>query len=346
MPAKLVQVNIAAITGPWNTLPGNVGSLDFEAGEIDDTIFGQTFQSNESGIIGWNVNANARYKGFAGYLVDLKKNDVSTSMTTEAMGLVSGKIFQITDVSKEVFDYNTTMTVFDNAIDETSNVESFDFLFGRITFKDAYSVNEPVTITGNYWTTKLLATANAFTLTQTADAVETTDFDTAQTNGGFRTFQPGLRQVALETSGFYNLTNAMLADLLNSTELLIEINPDGAAKSLARGYFRAVNQGQSGDVGALEDETVSFLLNVPTPAQPLQRPFGWQHENDTTLNLAIQEILGQWEAEAEIFVQYLSDGLVGEKGTAIVTDVSLTSGIDDMNEFACSFMGVGATTTV
>ncbi len=344
--AKLVQVSTVAITGPWETLPGNVGSLDFEAGEIDDTIFGQTFQSNESGIVGWSVNANARYKGFAGYLVDLKKKDTSTTMTTEAMGLVSGKIYQITDVAKEIFDYNTTMVVFDNAIDETANVEWFDFLFGRVKFLDAYTPNTPITITGNYWTTKLLATANAFTLTQTADAVETTDFDTAQTNGGFRTFQPGLRQVGLEISGFYNLTNALLADLLNSEELIIEVNPDGALKSLGRGYFRAVNQGQSGDVGALEEETASFLLNVPTPDQELQRPFGWQHESDTTLSQSIQDILGQWEAEATIFVQYLADGLVGEKGESVVTDVSLTSGIDDMNEFACSFMGTGAATTV
>ena len=58
----------------WHSLPGGTGELTSEAASIDDTIFGQTYQSNQPGLIGWTVTANGLYKGFAGYVAARGRN--------------------------------------------------------------------------------------------------------------------------------------------------------------------------------------------------------------------------------------------------------------------------------
>ena len=51
MAAKKIRISDdAAVT--WNELPGSEGSFTNEAEQIDDTILGQTFQSNEVGLVG------------------------------------------------------------------------------------------------------------------------------------------------------------------------------------------------------------------------------------------------------------------------------------------------------
>ncbi len=342
--AKKVTVSTDAFVTN-NTLPGNSAELSFEGGEIEDTIFGQDFGSNEIGLLGWSVSANGLYKGFAGYVATIKKPGTSTSMTTESMSVETGQIFQIDSVTKQIFDRATTMTIFDNAVDETANVEWIDYLFGRIKFLDAYSVNTPVTITGNYFPTVSVGTANEFTLTQTAEPIDSTDFATAQANSGHRTFIYGLKAVGLELSGIYALSNTFLADLIARNELIIEINPDGSDKSEARGFFKYINHSQSGDVGALELESLTMSLTVPDDTLSLV-PFKWVHGGTTTLNISVQQCLNAWENATFLDIQYLEDGLVGEKGNALVTEVSLSGGLEAMNDFTINFQGTGITTTV
>ncbi len=352
MAAKIVQVSDDAGAN-WHILPGGSGEINRDGESIDDTVFGQTFQSQESGIIGLSISATALYKGFAGYVADIKKQGSSTAMTTESMTLVSGKTFKIDDAAKEIWNRAIAITVFDNAVDHTADVESIDYLFGTVTFKSAYSVTEPITVTGEYFPTAVLGKATGFTLSMTADTKDTTDFPTAQANSGFRTVDPGLRSVQVQLDGVYALASGLAANLTARDELIIEINPDGNAKSVARGFFRAITQGQSGDVGALEEEAVTFALNVPLTGLgtgsidiSVARPFGWFHAADTTLSLAIQKILTAWEDETKIRVQYLPDGVAGDDIDSVVTDVSMATALSDMNEFTCEFTADGAATAV
>lgn len=357
MAAKLVQVSDDG-GSIWNTLPGNTGSLNFDADEIEDTIFGNTFQSNEAGLIGWSVEANARYKGFAGYQAKILKPGTPTVAADEPMELESGNIWLVTDDTKSIWDRSVAITVRDDVggspTDRTDELEWVDPLFGRIKFQDSFTVTGTVDVTVTYLPTISVGTIRSFTLTQTADAVETTDFATAQGNTGYKTHDPGLRTVSLEANGIYALSNDFLSDLDNRTELIIEINPDGQGTlgSQARGFFRITSTGQSGDVGALEEETITFSLNVPLTVasgdgdKTLLRPFAWRHDSVSTIAVAIQQMLTAWQDEIKIDVQYLEDGLAGEKGVAVVTDVSLSTALDAMNEFTGAFMGDGISTTV
>ncbi len=325
----------------FSTFPGSTGELQSEAGQLDDTIFGQNFESTQPGINGWTVNTNAIIKGYAGYLATIKKTGSSTSMTAEATTHVSGKIYQITSAAKRVLDRANTITVLDNAVDHTADVESIDHLSGTVTFKSAYSITGPVTITAHYLPTAVVGCSNEYTLTQNANAVDNTCMDTAQANDGHRTFEYGLKTVSLELNGIYKSANGFRTLLDGRTELIVEIDPLGNGQNVARGFFRAVSTGESGDVGDLEAETITFNLSVPDDETVIY-PFHWYIASGSTLNEAIKICLAAWEGEDLVKVAYLPDGIDGVMGDAVITDLSLKGGLEAMNEFTVNFQGSDA----
>jgi hypothetical protein len=113
---------------------------------------------------------------------------------------------------------------------------------------------------------------------------------------------------------------------------MIEINPDGSSKSTARGFFKPMQTGQSGDVGDLEQETINFDLSVPDD-EDIVTPFAWVHASDTTLSMAIRTALNSWQDTEVIYAQYLPDGTTGIEACALIVDISLKGGIEAMNEF-------------
>jgi predicted secreted protein len=330
----------------WYTLPGNSGELTTEGNSIDDTIFGQNWKSMQPGLIQAGLSANGLYKGFAGYVATLKKTGTPTTMTAEATTFVSGKTYQITDTTKRAIDPDTAVSVYGNAIlIAASNIESIDYLWGKVTFKSAYTPTTPITITGKYLPLSAVARATGFTLTQQTDPVDDTDFATAQANGGYRAYLAGLKTVSLALNGIMATTNDWRSLLLNRTRVLIEICPDGANKSVARGFFRTTNVGQSGNVGAQEAASATFPLSVPDVALMLT-PFSWVHDATSTLNTALQKALTAWSTDTAVDLQYLFDGTNGYTGDAILTDVSLAGGLEVMNEFAIKANFSGALTAV
>ncbi len=340
--AKSIRVATVDSGAAYNIIPGSTGALTRDGDQLDDTVFGQIFKSSQPGLINWGVTSNGFYKGFAGYVADLLKSGTSTVFTDEAMTLVSGLTYKITDNAKSIWDRTTpgNFTFADSQSGGGALTASvIDYLFGEVTFASLPSGAIPEA-TGDYLPTSQLGKANAFTLTQTGDTVDTTDLATAQANNGFATFVGTLLTVGLELSEFYDVTEDFHTVLTDREELIIEINPDGNVLSRARGFFKAVSAGQTGDVGGNEIETVSFQLAVPTDIT--EAPFSWRHDSATTLNQAIQDILNSWESQALLFVQYLPDGAAGYDGQAVVTEATLVGGVNVMNEFSFTFQGSGA----
>ncbi len=329
----------------WYTLPGSSGERNSEAGDIEDTIFGQDYASSQTGLITNKINANGLYKGFAGYVATIKKTGTPTSMTDEPMSLVSGKTYKTTATTKNVWSRLTTPTIKDNSVAVAgSNIQEIDYLFGRVTFVAGYSPTGPITVTGNYLPMTALGKSNGFTLTQTANAIQTSDFETVQGNDGHHTYRYGLKTVSIDLQGIHDAVAGLRALLVARTELVIEINPDGSSKSVARGFFKPMNNSQSGDVGDLETETTSFNLSVPDQAD-IAVPYKWLHTS-TTLNTALQKCLTSWTSGTELDVQYLYDGTNGVEGSGIITDLTLAGGLEVMNEFTVNFQLSGALTAV
>lgn len=342
MGAKTVQVSDDNGTN-WYTLPGSQGSFSVDGDSLDDTVFGQTFKSQFPGIINWKVEANAIYKGIAGYSATIKKVGITTTMTTEACTLVSGKTYRITNTAKRIIDPAVAPTVFDNAVNRNSEVLSIDYLMGTVTFKNTYTVTGAVTITGSYYPTATLGKAKSWDLKQTAELIDQTDLATAAANSGISVYTPGLRTVTLDLKGFYDITSGLRAALTGRTTLIIEINPDGSGKSLCRGFFKATSESQSGDVGALEEESTSFVLNVPSSSYT---PFNWYQDATTTLDTSLQKVITSWLNQTVIDVRYLYDGTNGITGDCVVTDISLSGGLNAMNTFTVNMQGSGTITAV
>jgi hypothetical protein len=339
---KRVQLSADDVT--YYTLPGNSGELRNEAGELADTIFGQAFESSETGLISWTLNSNALYKGFAGYIVKLMKGGTPIAMTNEPMSLVSGKTYIITATTKQFIDVATTIAVKVATVNQNANVEQINFVTGEVTFKPAFTVSGAVTIDGAYIPTTAIAGAKTFTLTQTATAVDETDIPTAKANDGFRVFgADGLKTVNLELGGIYKTSNAFVDALKTRAPVYIEINPDNANLSVARGIFKYTTQGQSGDVGALEEETITLRLNVPQDLDTIfwTTPFAWKHGALTKLSQAIRTAISAWQNGTEVWMKYLPDGTTGWKGQGVVTDLTLSGGLESMNEFTVNLQGSG-----
>lgn len=342
------RIRISALgADTFTTLPGNSAELRNENGELNDTIFGQDFQSTESGIGMWTISSNALYKGFAGYVVDIKKGGVPTAFTDEAASLVSGKTYQIDDAIKQIWDVSVPVTIEDNAVAvAAANIESIDYLNGKVTFIAAYVPTGPITVSGTYLPTSSVAGYRTFTLSLTSEAIDETDIPTAKANGGFRVFNAeGLKTVGLELSGIYKKTNGFIAALKAREPLYVEINPDGEGNTVARGIFKYTSQSQSGDVGALEEENLSLGLSVPDNDM-LAAPFTWVDTAASTLNVGIRECISAWLNKTLVDVQYLPDGLTGHEGSAVITDLTLTGGLEAMNEFSVNLQGSGEPTEV
>ncbi len=353
--AKVINIsNDAGVT--QRALPGSEGSFNAESEPVDDTILGQTFSSTDIGMVGWGVSANAIFKGFSGYLAEIMKQGTSTAFTAESMTLISGKTYQIDDATKEIWDRSeATMDILDSAASvAAADILNIDYLFGRVTFVASYTPSGAITATGNFFPTVTIARPNSYSLTMQAEAINESDFISAQANSGHNIFTAGLRTVALELGGIFDDAEDAAADVIARNELIIQIDPAGDGSSIARGFFKIVNTGQGGAVGALEDETINFQLTVPdeTTNPIVEIPFGWQHVA-TTLNQSIQDLLDSWEQELNTYeVQYLPQGATGQspldgrEGAFVVTDVSLSGGLSAMNIFVAELQGTGAFTTV
>lgn len=343
--AKRIRISSDGGT-TFYTLPGNQGERRNEAGQIVDTIFGQDYESNQPGLIVADIIANGLFKGFAGYVAVLKKaSGAAVTMTGEAMSLVSGKTYQITNVAHRIIDRDTAVTVLDNAIDHTADVVNIDYLFGRVTFATGYTPTGPITITGAYRTTSVIAKGRSFNLTQTQEPIDTSVYETVQANGGRKTWDYGLKTVNLEVGGVFDATNAYIAALEARAETLIDITPDGGGLEIFRGYFKPVNQSQQGNVGELEEETLNWNCSVPDTVL-LKRPVGWLHGSGTTLSAAVRATVDAWENKTALKIQYLPNGTDGDEYDCIVSECTLQNSLEAMNEFTLNYRVTSAGTPV
>lgn len=348
MGAKIIAVSADDIT--YYTLPGSTGDISRAAGTLEDTIFGQSFKSMQPGVIGWQVSANAYFKGYPGYVGSIKKPGTPTVMTTEACTLVSGKTYQINNAAKRTISRADALTVYDNAVAHNADVLNVDYLTGQVTFAAAYTVVGPVTITGKYLPLVSLGKYTSYNLTQSAVAIKDSNIPDVNANGGFDTFRSGgLRDVTMSLPAIFAGADAWDVALTARAEYLIELNPDGVGSHYCRGFFRLFDNKQQGAVGALEEQTLQFNLTVPVStgsALTIAKPFTWVHAAGGPLPTAIKTVLDAWINEQPLYVKYLHDGTSGWKGAAVVTNVSLAGGLDSVNQFTCSFQGSGAPTVI
>ena len=354
--AKKANSLPAKTNSAWQTLPGGSGEISFEAGQISDNVFGATFESSEAGIISWSVTGQALYKGFAGYNADVKAvTQTGTSVANGQLTAFSGrpKVFRSTTsgVEKRVWDPDVAVTVQGSATENGTYAAISDdnytvnHLEGSIEFNAGYTQPDYIQASFDYFAASAsFGKYNDITLTMTSSPIDTTTMPDAATNGGYRTYAPGLRTVNLDATAVYPVgttTSDFYDSLVGRENVIAEIRPAGASNddAFARGFFRQVGDSLSGDVGALENEAPTLALNVTEGVVP----FDWFFEGDgsRTIPQAVKIALQAWLNEETVFVQYLHDGNFGWAGTAVVSECSMTTGLEAMNEFSITLQGTG-----
>lgn len=342
--AKRIRVSTDDVT--YYTLPGASGELSVEMANVEDTIFGQQFQSELPSIGMWEVSGQAYFKGVAGYLAAVKVGGTPTVAAAEATANTTGLSYQIVAVARRVMSLAHTVTVYDNAvIVAAGDILSIDYLNGIVTFVGGYVVTGPITIDYYYLPTAAIGKARSFSLTQQLAEIDTTDYATAQANGGWRTYIAGLKTVALELGNVWDNANDFITTLQSRAQVYVDVSPNDTAGSateevLFRGLFKYLSQNQSGNVGALEEETLNLNLSIPS-SEVLATPFSWYFGSANDLSPAVQIALEAWEDGTPIYVEYSPDGTNGKKGQAIVTEASVANSYEGQNEFSFSFKGTG-----
>lgn len=342
--AKRIRISLDDVT--YYTLPGASGELSTEFAAVDDTIFGQDYQSENPSIGAWSVTGAAFFKGVAGYAAAVKTGGTPTSATAAATTEIgTSNRFQLDNTARRLMSLADAVVVYDNAVDHTGDVESIDYLNGIIDF-GAYVATGPVTVDYYYVPVAVVGKARTFGLTQSAAEIDTTDYATAQANGGWRTYSQGLKTVGLEIGNVWAAANDFI-DIMSTRALVyVDISPDNTqghatAEVLMRGMFKYMQQNQSGNVGALEEETLNLRLYVPS-ASLLEYPFNWYFGSANGLSPAVEMALEAWRDGTVVYVEYSPDGTNGKKGQAIITEASLQNSFEGQNEFSFTFRGTGA----
>lgn len=217
---------------------------------------------------------------FPGYLTKLRVSGIPTAMSTELMSTFSGSsttgvggtpafVMEMNSTARQVWD-RTVVPTFRIASSVGSTIGSseiidINYVFGRVTFDTTYA-GGVVSVVGSYMPLAVAAGAHTYTLAQTADVLDDTDF----TSTGFRSKNMGLFDVSLTLNSWDPLSSQFSEILVASSTsarrgqpIVAEVTPGGLSTSsiTARGWFVVENDSLSGDVSGLEEASISLQVD-------------------------------------------------------------------------------------
>lgn len=191
--------------------------------------------------------------GVAGYGASIKKSGSTTVFVNEDFTNTTGDTWQIDDTVKRVFDKDSLPGFYDDNIAIPANeVQSIDYLYGRVTFTSTKV--GPIVANGSYFPMLEIAGAKEISLNRTVAIHD----DTSTGNAGFHTKVYGLQDITMTLSRWDDLTKEFTNILKNRKEVIIEFAP--TVDKSYRGWFVIDSAGQSLDLNALIEESISFQL--------------------------------------------------------------------------------------
>lgn len=142
----------------------------------------------------------------AGHTTRLRVSGTAVPVTGEACGLVTGKIYRVTNAARRIIDPATAWTVRDNGVAVAeSNILRRDYLFGIVEFTAAYTVTGPVTGDFSFLPVATIAEVRSFSATFGPELQDSTTFD----SNGVRQKHPAL----VDASGSLEFLSMATADL-------------------------------------------------------------------------------------------------------------------------------------
>jgi hypothetical protein len=189
----------------------------------------------------------------ASYTTRVKQGGTPVVFTDEATTLIVGTTYQyrINTAARRILAPSAVVKV--NGATVTTGF-MVNRLSGVITF--AAQPSHVPTVDGSYIPVSTIAGAHEYSVSIGGELLDSTEFD----GDGFRTRLYGQNDVSVSLSRFDDVSNAFKDLLLARSSLLIEIQP-GAGSEYLRGWFLPESTGNSGGIGNLEVEELSFQLD-------------------------------------------------------------------------------------
>jgi len=188
----------------------------------------------------------------AGNKALIKEQSAATVFTDEATTTADNQIYQITNTTKRIFDYDTTLIVEDAAVPTTENY-TVSKLNGTVTF-DSIDAGRVITFTGKYVTLVNVVEAKEFSFDGVQDMGDTTVFQNED-----RTFKPLLRSATATISKFYSIDNYFIDMLFNGDVKVIEFYYDNAENPF-RVYALVSSDSLAIPIEALQEESINLQI--------------------------------------------------------------------------------------
>jgi hypothetical protein len=194
--------------------------------------------------------------GIAAYKTKLSLGGEPTPFTNEPLQILGRRIFRISDPLKRVLSANHPIVlIFEE--DETIFVpiKEINYLEGIIfTENEGWS---DLRISAHYIPLQFIGGSKEYSLEMAGDILDNTAFNSS--NEGFRTKVNGLHDIKLTIGNFNDFSNVFINSKLDKSKVFISINP-GESELFIKGWFEIETDSLSGDVGSLEEESLSLVL--------------------------------------------------------------------------------------
>lgn len=170
---------------------------------------------------------------------------------------LGGGRYQIEEESRRLLDPRTSVAAYDTVNDSEIVITSIDYFNGIVTL--ANEALEDVQLDCAYVTKQLVGASKSYSYEITGDVFDETTFASAQASGGYRSRSLGLHDISLSIDNWDDLAQKFKKHKRAKEMLYMEVRPGGGNLAL-KGWFIVETDAASGDVGALEEESISFML--------------------------------------------------------------------------------------
>jgi hypothetical protein len=173
--------------------------------------------------------------------------------TAESMSTTDDQTYTIDDSTKELWDLDATIVVYEDGI-ETTEEYTLNRLKGEVTFTTIDGTRGVVTVDGEYLPRVEVTQAHEYSLTINGETLDNTKF-----GSDFITKQQGLKSAESSLSEFWNTNQYLLKDLIQDNTVVLEFYPNrNDTTNYYRMFAKITSDELSSPVADLIDMSISF----------------------------------------------------------------------------------------
>jgi hypothetical protein len=195
--------------------------------------------------------------GTAAYKAIIKTAGIETAMVNEPCELLIPNVYRIISPLRRILSRTADVIIMVDGFPLDEDLPAINYLTGVLTFTE--DPGGVVTISASYIPTAELVGGFSYQLNITGDILDDTNFKDARVDE-FHSKRYGLLDVSASFDAHSDFSKRFVNYKRNRDSVLITIQPGGIEGTGYIGWFVLEKDSLSGDVGALEDESISFNL--------------------------------------------------------------------------------------